>query len=1626
MNIHRAMRSSGALRPAVSAFAGIVAAVLLVAGLPGWTGTSRAAGPCDPGSAPVVCENSKPGNPETDWRIDGSYGDIVGFGTASSVQPGETTSFKVSTSATAWHIDIYRLGWYQGNGGRLITRINPSGAAQTQPACVTDPATALYDCGNWSVSATWTVPAGTVSGYFVANFIRDDGTAGANQFPFIVRDDTSHSALLVQASDETWQAYNKYGGSNLYQGTNVNSGDTRAYKVSYNRPYTNSGTATFMNAEMPMLRWLERNGYDVSYVSGTDTARNGALLLNHKVYISSGHDEYVAGTQRTNIENARANGVNLAFFSGNETFWKTRFESSIAGPSTSYRTLVCYKETKAEAKIDPSPEWTGTWRDPTVSPPSDGGRPENALTGTLYRMNGNVYDQMVVDSRYSALRFWRNTRVATLATGQSVTFFAGSLGYEYDEDADNGVRPAGAIELSQTAVTKTSGQLVLQDYGNTYGTGTVNHSLVLYRDPTSNAIVFGAGTVQWSWGLDNDHWIPSTMSSAPATDPAFQQATVNLFADMGVQPATLMSGLVVATASTDHTGPTATITAPASGASVPAGSSQTITGTATDAGGGSVAGVEVSVDGGATYHRATPTGANGSWSTWSYAWTAGGQGAATLTARATDDSVNIGAVATTKVTVGAQSCPCTIFGNQTPTTVDSNDAASYELGTRFTTSVNAVATGVRFYKSAGNTGTHTGTIWSPSGTRLGSGTFTNETASGWQTLTLASPVQLTAGTVYTVSYTTTTGHYSGDAGYFTGKGAGVAPVTAPASTTGQGNGVFAVGSGFPTSTYGDTNYWVDVTVSTSGVVQDTTPPTVTSVSPADASSGVAATTSVTATFNKPVSTTGLTFGLTGPGGTAVAGATTLAGDGLSATFAPSTALAASTSYTASVRAQDPSGNVMPAAKTWSFTTGAAATPGSCPCTVFGTQTPTIVDAGDTGTVELGMRVVPSADAQVTGVRFYKDTANTGTHTGSLWGTDGTLLASGTFTGESASGWQTLTFSSPVPVTGGKTYIVSYKTTSGHYSADLGYFTGKGAGAPPVTAPASTTTAPNGLYKYGGGFPTGSWKDANYWVDVLLAGTQPPVTDTTPPALAGSSPASGATGVPITATVTATFNKKVQSTGLKMTLTGPGGASVAGTTALAADGLSATFTPSASLAATTSYTASVTATDVAGNAMKAPATWSFTTATAAGCPCTVFGTTSPTTVDGGDPTAVELGMRFVSSIPATVTGVRFYKSASNTGTHTGSLWAADGTLLATGTFTGESATGWQMLTFSSPVPIAANRTYLVSYTTTTGHYSADVGYFTTKGAGTAPVTAPASTASTPNGVYKLGTGFPTASWNDSNYWVDPVVSDQGADTTAPTVTAKAPAAGASGVAAGVTVTATLSKPADPASLSFTLTGPGGTAVTARKSLSADGKTATLEPAANLAAATTYTATLSVTDLVGNAMAPVTWSFTTDSSNCPCSVFRASDAPAGSANDGTGVELGMTWVPQVNGSVTALRFWKATGDTGTHTGSLWTASGQLLSTGTYTNESAGGWQTLTLSAPVQVTAGTTYVVSYFSPTGRFGYTRGYFTSDRVNGPLTAPADSTTAVNGRYRYNGSSIFPASGGNGANYYVDVVFTTP
>jgi Domain of unknown function (DUF4082)/Fibronectin type III domain len=299
--------------------------------------------------------------------------------------------------------------------------------------------------------------------------------------------------------------------------------------------------------------------------------------------------------------------------------------------------------------------------------------------------------------------------------------------------------------------------------------------------------------------------------------------------------------------------------------------------------------------------------------------------------------------------------------------------------------------------------------------------------------------------------------------------------TANGSVT-NGNGVYAYSSSsvFPTHSYGATNYWVDVLFQSDGGPNASAPDAPTGVVASPASSeALVAWTAPSSDGGAAVS--GYTITATPASG---ASTQTQVNDG-SATSAVVSGLTNGTSYTFTVQATNAVG------------TGSASSASNAVVpaeTLFDFNAPGNPDAGDTSSVNLGVQFTASTGGKVVGIRFYKAAANTGTHVGSLWDANGNLLAQGTFTGETASGWQTLTFSSPVTITTGQTYVASYLAPNGHYSASgqgLASATTNGA----LTAPGSgSVTNGNGVFAYSStsAFPSNSYNATNYWVDVLFA------------------------------------------------------------------------------------------------------------------------------------------------------------------------------------------------------------------------------------------------------------------------------------------------------------------------------------------------------------------------------------------------------------------------------------------------------------------------------------------------------------------------------------------------------------
>jgi phosphodiesterase/alkaline phosphatase D-like protein len=1578
----RSSKSTAATRrrsAASAAWLVLALALTVVSGPSSWSVNAQSGGPCAPPLGnPIQCENWKPGNPASEWEIINS-GDptIQGFATDISVDQGQTVTFKISTPASAYRLDIYRLGHYDGLGARKVATVLPSvSLPQNQPACISDPVTGLVDCGNWAASASWLVPADAVSGVYIAKAIRTD-TGGASHITFIVRDDNGNSDLLFQTSDATWHAYNSYGGNSFYTGSPAG----RAYKVSYNRPFNNRGLgggvqeSFFFSAEYPMVRWLEANGYNVSYTTNVDTQRRGGELLEHKVFLSVGHDEYWSGEMRSAAESARGAGVNLAFFTANEVFWKTRWESSIAGPATANRTLVSYKETHANAKIDPQANvWTGTWRDPRFSPPADGGRPENALTGQLFMVNGIRNDAISVPAADGRLRFWRNTSIATLPLGQIADLPTGTLGYEWDVDVDNGFRPAGLIRMSSTTVN-VNGQYLL-DYGSSYGTGTATHALTLYRH-SSGALVFGAGTVQWSWGLDAVH-----DGAGGPVDPRMQQATVNLLADMSAQPLTLQPGLVLATESTDAVAAVAAVTTPANGASVEIGHAITVTGTATDSG-GRVAAIEVSTDGGATWHPATGR------ENWSYSATFTQLGSTTVHVRAVDDSGNIQTSPTlrtfniipdtTAPTISnvAVASAFSTWASVTWTTNEPADGqAHFGLTTGYggtTTVETALSTThvAQLYGLQPSTTYHFRVLSRDSAGNLstsGDFTVTTTSATAVQVLTFDEPPgeeqpfegQYPTGVIDWGSgqwwHSAPWGGFATKSISFFGSGSSIATMTfinpirvlridaynaGDASTTvtvscptqatvqaavpaGQ---VRTIATGWTqtcsSATLSSTNGWqTNFDNLEFDMPPDSAPPVVSGVTTETGS----VTTTIGWTTNEPADGQ-VEYGLSPSYGSS-SPVTPALTTGHSITI---TGLQPNTTYYYRVLSRDIAGNLGTSAGD-SFTTDP---PDVTPPTFSSIQTTLVTDTS----ARVTWLTNENADTQVD----YGLTAAYGTTTPL-----NTAMSAGHAVALSG-------------LTGGTTYHyrVRSRDASGNLaiSDDRTFSTTATGECPcsvwPLTAVPAVPSQPDtsavelgmrfradsdglitGLRFYKGPANTGVHV-ANLWSN---SGTPLATAVFEFESATGWQEVAFPTPVAITANTTYVASYHAPSGGYAVTAGGL--ASAVAAPPLHAlrdgfDGASGVYRYGASGFPTSTFGSTNYWVDVVFVIPPDTTGPAFTNIGAAVSPTAA--TVAWTTNEPAD-SRVEYGLT----------------------TSYGSLSPLSSTL------TTSHAIGLSGLTASTLYH------FRVLSRDAAGNLSmsADLTFTT------------AAPDLTPPVVSNILTSLVTSSSARVSWTTDEIADTQ--------------------VDYGLTTAYGSTTPLD------TVLGTGHAA-----------------ELTGLSPATLYHYRVRSRDASGNLTVSPNQTFTTVAAGaCPCSVWPVTTIPAVAATtDSNPIEVGMRFRATQTGFITGLRFYKGATNTGMHVGHLWTNTGTLLATATFVNETASGWQEVLFASPVQVSANTTYVASYFAPVGRYAQNLDGLGGTVSAPPLEALGNGVDGANGVYLYGSSGGFPTSTFQASNYWVDVVF---
>jgi hypothetical protein len=449
---------------------------------------------------PVVVENQQPGS--TGWRIGGTGYQIAndvskqikGYASATSVNVGESLDLFVTVNpAQTFTIDVYRLGWYGGTGGRLMQHIGPLNGV-SQPDCPVQASTGLIACA-WSASHRLEVPTSWTSGVYLAMLTSENSFQ--NYLSFVVRDDTRSAPLQYQRAVTTDQAYNNYpndnqSGKSLYNynsfGATTVSGSPRAVKVSFDRPYADDGSGQLLRWEVYFIHWLERSGYDVSYATNLDTHTNGGRLLNHRGFLSVGHDEYWSKEMVDAAVNARDSGVGLAFFGADAIYWQVRFEASANG--TANRVMVCYKSTTSDPVQGPTT--TVNFRDDPVN------RPEQTVMGIQFtsQTSGNQYVAYVVSN--SSHWVYRGTG---FTDGTSVP---GIVGYEADRRMTGSPLPANQSYtlLSNSPYTTNTGAA---DYANSS----------IYQAP-SGAWVFAAGTIGWSWALDRQQNINAGIQRATA------------------------------------------------------------------------------------------------------------------------------------------------------------------------------------------------------------------------------------------------------------------------------------------------------------------------------------------------------------------------------------------------------------------------------------------------------------------------------------------------------------------------------------------------------------------------------------------------------------------------------------------------------------------------------------------------------------------------------------------------------------------------------------------------------------------------------------------------------------------------------------------------------------------------------------------------------------------------------------------------------------------------------------------------------------------------------------------------------------------------------------------------------
>nr|WP_265566226.1 N,N-dimethylformamidase beta subunit family domain-containing protein [Streptomyces hygroscopicus] len=405
-------------------------------------------------------ERDRPGTP--DWRIrsEGPASAAAGYADRVSVTPGEECGLCVSTTASAFRVSAFRIGWYGGAQARLVwTSERIPGRVQSEPRLLSGTRTVRAD---WRRTLTFTT-AGWPEGAYLLRLEADNGHQ--RYIPLIVRSTQGTGRTVLMHAPATWQAYNRWGGYSLYEGAS-GAYATRSLAVSFDRPYDAEGAEKFLVYERAAVVLAERLGIPLAYTTGTDVHRDPEVLRGATAVISLGHDEYWTPEQRRHVTEARDAGANIAFLGANTCFRRVRLEQGETLPD---RTVVCYKSSvRSDPCYTSRPALATT--DFRQAPAAD---PESSLTGVLYE--GYPTDAPYV---VHAADHWLYEGTGV----RSGDGFDHLVGVEYDR-----VTP-GAPVPEPLEITAHS-PLVCG--------GRRSHSDSAYYTVPSGAGVFATGTMRW-------------------------------------------------------------------------------------------------------------------------------------------------------------------------------------------------------------------------------------------------------------------------------------------------------------------------------------------------------------------------------------------------------------------------------------------------------------------------------------------------------------------------------------------------------------------------------------------------------------------------------------------------------------------------------------------------------------------------------------------------------------------------------------------------------------------------------------------------------------------------------------------------------------------------------------------------------------------------------------------------------------------------------------------------------------------------------------------------------------------------------------------------------------------------